>query len=311
MKHARSRKHVFVIILNWNGASDTCACLDTLRNVSCVPSKLRTSMCHVSAIVVDNGSIDDSVAKIRKNFPHVEVLEAGKNFGFTGGNNIGIRRALEKGADFVWLLNNDTTVDKNALEPLVHACNAPTVGIVGSKIYFQPGQEYHKQWYGERDRGRVLWYAGGIIDWNNMYALHRGVDEVDKGQYDAVAETPFITGCSMMVKKEVFKKIGLLDQKFFAYLEDVDFCLRAKRAGYKFLYVPQSVVWHKNAGSSGVGSDTHQYYMTRNRLLVGFRYARLHTKVALAREAMLYIVMGPSVRRRAVMDAIGGRWGKV
>ena len=303
MKQTSTRKHVFVIILNWNGASDTCACLASLEK-----SKVKSQKSKV--IVVDNGSIDDSVATIRKNFPNVEVIETGKNLGFAGGNNIGIRRALEDGADFVWLLNNDTFVDTNALVSLVDAFKGDNVGVAGSKIYFAPGREYHHERYKEKDRGHVLWYAGGIIDWNNMYASHRGVDEVDKGQYGDVEETPFVTGCSMMVKKEVFEKIGLLDEKFFAYLEDLDFCLRARRAGYKFLYVPQSVIWHKNAGSSGVGSDTHQYYMTRNRLLVGFRYAPMRTKLALAREALRFGLIGQSINRKAVVDALIGRWGK-
>ncbi|MBI3956290.1 glycosyltransferase family 2 protein, partial [Candidatus Gottesmanbacteria bacterium] len=258
---------VAIILVNWNGKNDTLACLASLRQVKSQKSK-------VKSIIVDNGSSDNSVEAIRKNFPDVEVIETCRNLGFSGGNNVGIRHALEKRADFVWLLNNDTMVDKMALGALTDVFKDSAVSVAGSKIYFAPGHEFHKERYQKTELGKVIWYAGGLIDWENMYASHRGVDEVDKGQYDRVEETPFVTGCSMMVKKEVFEKIGLLDEKFFAYLEDLDFCLRAKCAGYKLLYVPQSVVWHENAGSSGVGSDTHQYYMTRNRFLVGFRYAR-------------------------------------
>ena len=297
------KQTVVVVLANWNGLTDTLTCLESLMKLKIQNSKLKT-------IVVDNGSTDDSVATIRKKFRDVKIVENGKNLGFTGGNNVGIRLALKNGADFVWLLNNDTVVEKNSLTSLIDACSERTVGVVGSKIYFAPGREYHKERYGHIDRGRVLWYAGGIIDWNNMYASHRGVDEVDKGQYDAVAETSFVTGCSMMVKKEVFEKIGFLDEKFFAYLEDLDFCLRAKQTGYTLLYEPQSILWHKNAGSSGVGSKLHQYYMTRNRLLVGMRYGPVRTKLALAREAMRFMVMGPSIQRKAVMDAMIGRWGK-
>lgn len=281
-----------VVIVNWNGKKDTLECLGSLKNVS--------------IIVVDNASFDGSVEAIRKQFPKVEIIQNSENLGFTGGNNVGIKNALNDGADFVWLLNNDTTVDKNALMSLINVFDDASVGVAGSKIYFSADREFHKDRYKKSELGNVLWYAGGLIDWQNMYASHRGVDEVDHGQYDQLEETPFITGCSMMVKKEVFEKIGFLDEKFFAYLEDLDFCLRAKSAGYKLLYVPRSIVWHKNASASGVGSDTHQYYMTRNRLLVGMRYAPLRTKIALLKEGMRFTFL----RRRAYFDALLGRYGK-
>lgn len=286
---------VAIILVNWNGKNDTLKCLVSLGKLKAQSSKLKI-------IVIDNGSTDDSVDAIHEKFPKVDIIETGENLGFAGGNNVGIRKALEARADFVWLLNNDTIVDNNALEALVDAFGERRVGIAGSKIYFTPGREYHKERYGQIDRGRVLWYAGGVIDWQNMYASHRGVDEVDRGQYDVTQETAFVTGCSMMIRGDVFDKAGLLDEKFFAYLEDVDFCLRVKRAGYKLLYVPKSIIWHKNAGSSAVGSQTHQYYMTRNRLLVGMRYASLRTKFALIREAIRLIIGGPAIRRKAVID---------
>jgi GT2 family glycosyltransferase len=290
--------HVAIILVNWNGKNDTIACLASIFS-------LLTSHFSLLTIVVDNGSDDNSVEVIRKKFPRVEVIEAGGNMGFTGGNNLGIKRALETGAQFVWLLNNDTVVDKNALTSLVDAFDDGRVGIAGSKIYFRTGHEYHKDRYIKKDLGRVLWYAGGVIDWQNMYAAHRGVDEVDRGQYDEIEETQFVTGCSMMIRRNVFDRIGLLDGRFFAYLEDVDFCLRAGRAGFILRYVPWSVVWHNNAGSSGgVGSRIHEYYMTRNRLIVGMRYASIRTKAALLREAMRMLVSGPAVRRKAVLDAI-------
>ena len=304
---------VAIILVNWNGKNDTLACLASLRQVKSsreAGSSSAGQKSKVKCIVVDNGSTDDSVVAIKKNFPEVEVIETIENIGFAGGNNVGIRRALEDRFDFVWLLNNDTVVHEQAVSALIDACGLSSVGIAGSKIYFAPGHEYHKRRYTHKERGRVLWYAGGLIDWENMYASHRGVDEVDNGQYDAVGETSFVTGCSMMIRREVIEKIGFFDEKFFAYLEDVDFCLRAKRLGYTLLYVPQSILWHKNAGSSGVGSDTHQYYMTRNRLLVGMRYAGLRTKFALTREALRFVFFGSSICRKAVMDAMIGKWGK-
>ncbi len=296
-------KKIAIVIVNWNGKNDTLAVLDSLK-------KMNARGNDIDVIVVDNGSTNDSVSVIQRAHPWVRIIETGKNLGFTGGNNVGIRAALEKRTQFIWLLNNDTIVEKNAL-CLVDAFEDRGVGIVGSKIYFAPGHEFHKDRYKARDQGRVIWYAGGLVDWENMYASHRGVDEVDKGQYDKESETAFITGCSMMIRREVFEKVGFLDDAYYLYFEDLDFCLRAKRAGYGLHYYPKSVIWHVNAGSSGgAGNPLHEYYLTRNRLLVGMRYAPMRTKAALLREAVGLVLWGSTVRRKAVFDAFFGKFGK-
>ncbi len=290
---------VFVIIVNWNGKKDTEACLSSLEKIEKPHVDLRV-------IVVDNGSSDDSVAAIRKKYPGVTVLPTGKNLGFTGGNNTGITHALKDKADFVWLLNNDTIVEKSVLENL-SPFKDPRVGICGSKIYFAPGHEFHQTRYKKQEQGRVFWYAGGLIDWKNMYASHRGVDEVDHGQFDHEEDTPFVTGCSMMIKRKVFDKIGMLDDRYYLYLEDLDFCLRAKKAGFTLKYVPSSILWHVNAGSSArPGNPLHEYYFTRNRLLLGFRWASLRTKFALLRETLRFT---SPVRKKAVRDWMFGRFG--
>jgi len=185
------------------------------------------------------------------------------------------------------------------------------VGIAGSKIYFAPGHEYHKGRYTQKEQGKVFWYAGELVDWDNMYASHRGVDEVDTGQYDTEEETPFITGCSMMIARNVLETIGLLDEKFYLYLEDLDYGLRASRAGFRLLYYPKSVIWHLNAGSSGgAGNPLHDYYITRNRLLVGLRYAPIRTKIALIREALGFLYGKNPEKKRAVTDFFFGKFGK-
>ncbi len=297
------KKHIAIVLVNWNGKDDTVIALTSIR-------KMDTFGYKVSVIVVDNGSTNDSVAVIKKVHPWAMVLTTGKNLGFTGGNNAGIRKALTIGADFIWLLNNDIIADRRALA-LADAFRTDTTGIAGSKIYFAPGREYHHDRYSRMDRGRVFWYAGGLIDWENMYASHRGVDEVDRGQYDVIEETPFITGCSMMIRRGVIEKIGVLDEKFYLYLEDLDFCLRAKKAGFSLLYYPKSIIWHVNAGSSGsVGNPLHEYYLTRNRLLIGMRYATVRTKIALLREGARFLVTGgSSVKRKAVWDALTAKYG--
>ncbi len=297
-----NKAKVFVIIVNWNGWKDTLVCLSSL-------AKVGNRYGELSIVVVDNGSTNDSVERIRAKFPRITLLSTGKNLGFTGGNNFGIRYALKHGADFVWLLNNDTFVDRNVLS-FVSAFDDPNVGICGSKIYFAPGHEFHQDRYTDKQRGKVIWYAGGIMDWDNVYASHRGVDEVDHGQYNKTEETPFISGCSMIIKREVLDRIGFLDDRYYLYLEDLDLCLRVLRAGYKLLYVPTSVLWHVNAGSSGrPGNPLHEYYFTRNRLLLGFRYAPVRTKIALFREAIRFLSSGSPVRKKAVLDAFAGRFG--
>jgi hypothetical protein len=297
-----TKAKVFVIIVNWNGKKDTQICLSSLE-------KIEKQNVDFHAVVVDNGSTDDSVASIQKKFPWVTVLVAGKNLGFTGGNNVGITYALRHHADFVWVLNNDTFVDPHVLNVL-NAFRDPKVGICGSKIYFASGHEFHAGRYTESERGKVFWYAGGLVDWDNMYASHRGVDEVDHGQYDTEEETPFVTGCSMMIRRSVFERIGMLDDRYYLYLEDLDFCLRAQNAGFSLRYVPSSILWHVNAGStSRPGNPLQQYYQTRNRLLLGFRYAALRTKIALLREAIRFLFTGPAVCRKAVIDFFAGRYG--
>lgn len=295
---------IAIVIINWNGKKDTLNCLASLN-------KLVTSGFTKSVIVVDNGSSDGVVEEIRKNFPDVHIIETKENLGFTGGNNFGMSYALQSGHNYIWLLNNDTIVDAHALISLIKVFDDPRVGIAGSKIYFAPGREYHKDQYKTSERGHILWYAGGIIDWDNIYARHRGVDEVDRGQYDKTEETAFVTGCSMMIKKEVMQKVGMFDNRYYLYLEDVDLCLRAKRNHYKTVYVPSSKIWHVNAGSSGgPGSKLHQYYLTRNRLLLGMRFAPLRTKVALLREALRFFTHGTPTEKKAVVDFFLGRLGK-
>ncbi len=295
--------NIAVILVNWNGKQDTLTCLESLKKVDLKSNSL-------SITVVDNGSIDDSVSVIKKRFPEVRVIAAGKNLGFTGGNNIGIRHALQNNTDLIWLLNNDTIVDKNVLS-FTRTFDDETVGAAGCKIYFAPGHEFHHDRYKESERGKVFWYAGGLVDWNNMYASHRGVDEVDHGQYDALQETPFITGCSFVIRSEVIQKVGMLDDIYYLYLEDLDWNLRIHRAGWKTMYIPSSIVWHVNAGSSGrPGNPVHEYYFTRNRLILGMRYAPLRTKFALLREAIKFLFTASVIRRKAVIDWFFGRFGK-
>lgn len=293
---------ISIIIVNWQGKLDTVECLSSLQ-------KMYKFDHQVDVVVVDNDSKDNSKIYIRKAHPWVKLVYTKENLGFSGGNNYGINIAMEQKPDYIWLLNNDTIVEKNSLS-LVKAFNDPHVGIAGSKIYFYAGREFHRSRYQKKDQGRVIWYAGGLIDWNNMYAQHRGVDKVDQGKFDNPGQTDFVTGCSMMIKRKVIETVGLLDEKFYLYFEDLDYCLRAKSAGYKILYQPSSLVWHKNAGStSKPGNQLHDYYLLRNRLLIGARYASWRTKIALLRESVNFLLFGTNIKKRAILDALMGNFG--
>lgn len=296
---------VFVVILNLNGKDFTLDCLTSLEDLK------KPKNTEVFLLVVDNGSTDNSVAAIKKNFPHVFILENRKNLGFAEGNNIGLRFALKEGADFILVLNNDTIVDKNLLTELLREVKDERVGILGPKIYFAPGYEFHKDRYQESEKGKVLWYAGGKMDWGNVLASHRGVDEVDHGQYDQVSPTDFTSGCCFLVKREILEKIGLFDARFFLYYEDNDLCQRAKKVGFKVLFVPKAHLWHLNAGTAGgSGSTLQEYYITRNRLLFGAKFAPLRAKLALFRESLKLLLFGKPWQRKGVVDFYLGRFGQ-
>ena len=297
---------VFIVILNWNRPDDTIECLNSIK-------KLLDIGYQLSVVVVDNASNVASVKKIKSHIKNIsyKLIVNKVNLGYTGGNNIGIKYAIDQGADFVMVLNNDTIVNKYLLtEFLKTSKRDPKAGILSPKIYFAPGFEFHKDRYSKENLGKVLWYAGGQIDWDNVYGKNRGVDEVDKGQYDKVEEIDFATGTCMFMSRKALENIGLFDKKYFMYYEDMDLSMRIKKADFKVLYIPSAIVWHKVAQSSGIGSGLNDYFTTRNRLLFGMRYAKLRTRVALYREALRFLLSGRVWQKKGVLNFYLGRFEK-
>jgi len=296
-------RHVCVILLNWNDSHETLACLASLRTVT-YPS--------FQVVVVDNGSVDDSVATIRAHYPEATVLEAGSNLGFTGGNNLGLRWALEHDADYALLLNNDTVLTPDFVTEIVAAAETdPSVAIVSPIILYDSAPD-------------TLWSAGGSIDWRRGSAEMIGLNAPYTGQYgEAPYDVDFITGCAFLIKAPVMRAIGLLDERFFIYYEDTEWCVRARRAGYRVVVTPRARIWHKISPVAREASPRVHYLMTRNRLLflraVGAGpTAWLHTLVGdYARTLVSWSVRrcwrGKRLQRRAmiraILDAGQGRWG--
>ena len=214
-------------------------------------------------------------------------------------------------------MNNDLILPKDIIIKLVKYMEENSdVGIASPKMYFAKGYEFHKKIltpegvkdrYKDTEKGKVIWYAGGIIDRNNVYTLHRGVDEVDIGQYDKIEETDVANGATVIIRREVFEKIGFLDASFFLYWEDADFSERAKRAGYKVMYFPGTCMWHKvSASTGGSGSPTNDYFLTRNRFYYSMRYSNLRTKFAVLRDTVRLLLVGRIWQKKGAMDALFG-----
>ena len=222
---------VSIVILNWNTCEDTIECIASLKNID---------YRNYEIIIVDNASSGDDVRILRDSFgDYVHIIANGRNDGFAGGCNIGMQYAMEKGTDYILLLNNDTIVDAHFLSEMIKVAEGDsTIGITGSKVYYY--------WHPNR-----LQSVGGKVNWWMGEITHLGWDEEDIGRYETLAERDFVIGTSLLVKKIVVDRISFLDNiNFFGNYEDADYCTRAKRAGFKIVYVPESKIWHKYGASS-------------------------------------------------------------
>jgi len=212
-------------------------------------------------VLVDNDSTDNSVQRIASKFPHIPILNTRQNLGFAGGNNIGIRWALDHGADFVLLSNNDVEVDKEAVTHLVSIADKDrTIGAVAPKIL-------------EFDNPCKISFAGGRISLWRGASYHVGQGEVDIGQYDRVNECDYLTGAFLLVRSEVIRQVGLISEDYFLYWEDADWCCRIRKHGYRLLYSPTASVWHKvSQGTGGFLNYGFNYYQIRNNLMFVRRF---------------------------------------
>lgn len=292
------RPRVSIVVLNWNGWEDTIECLESLFQINypnfdvilvdnaseddslekirnyCsghlpVKSSFFNYNSHNKPITVYE--YYDTFKKDKRPLEnenltnkHITLIKNSENRGFPGGNNVGIKFALEFfDPDYILLLNNDTVVDENFLGELIkNGDSRDDVGILGPKIYFY-------------DEPQTIWSAGCKISWKLSRGIQIGTNETDKGQYDEIKEVEYVSGSAFLIKTETIKRIGLMDEDYFLYFEESDWTLRANQEGFKSLYVPTSHIWHKVSRSGGgISNPIGLYYITRNRWIFMRKWAK-------------------------------------
>lgn len=234
---------VIVLVLNWNRREDTLRCLGSLRRMTYPNFRL---------LLVDNGSNDGTLAAVAARFPEVECITNGENLGFAAGCNVGLRHALAQGADFVFIANNDTTVAPDMLDELVIAAAPSDVGMVAPLIYYEA--EPKRIWSAGAGRNPLTLEMRGNL---------RG--QMDADTWPEVVEREYLVGCGLLIRRELIERVGLFDPRFFMYYEDLDLCLRARRAGSRLVLAPRARMWHRVAVSSG-GADApgERYWAARS-----------------------------------------------
>jgi GT2 family glycosyltransferase len=284
-----------VIVLSWNGRDDTLRCLESLEGVA---------RRDVRVICVDNGSTDGSIEAVRDRFPKVTLIEAGANLGYAGGNNLGLEDALANGAQWVVLVNNDATVAENVIDGFERAISArPRAGILGGKVYFA-------------DRPETVWFAGQRVSTLLGYSGRpRGYGRHDGPRYSQVGETGRTVGALMAISREAVDAVGLLDEDLFAYVEDVDWALRVRAAGFDVVFAPEAKAWHRvSASTGGEARSTHTlYYGVRNTIVVLERrrplgrFGNALRRCSIVGTFAVFALSRPD--RRAALSAVREGWG--
>lgn len=261
---------VSTIVVNWNAREDTRECVESLIKSDCP---------ELDIILVDNASTDGSVEYLRSLFPGITVLENSTNERFALGSNRGMRHALERGAEYVFLLNNDAIVEKTTIGRLLRALEgSPRTGLVGPKILY----------FSKKD---VIWSAGGDVNFWTGITRHRGIREKDVGQFDYAAEVGYLTGCALMARREFVEKVGFLDPSYHIYGEDADWCLRARKAGFGVVYVPGARAWHKvSISTGGEFSAAKLYEKTRSNFLLFSKHARPYHWITIPVFSLFYLL---------------------
>ncbi len=244
---------VTVIVLTWGRFEETIECLESLRRVRYSPLRV---------LVVDNASGGDYVPRLRMRFPEVEVVESSVNLGYAGGNNLGLRHAVGHGAVYALVLNNDTVVDPDFVSIQVAAAEKdPRIAAVGARIM-------------QLERPDRIFCIGGHLTWNPTLIKLDGLNEPGAG-VEGTRDIEMISGCAILFRSSALEDIGYFDERFFAYHEDVDWCARAREAGYRVVSATGAIVYHRRAPGLGRPRlEPHLYYFYgRNAILYAHKHA--------------------------------------
>jgi len=235
---------VFVIILNNNRREDTLACLASLS---------QSDYKNIRVILLDNASTDGSVDAVCHKYAEIQIIPLRENLGYAGNNNIGIKAALEQGAEWVFILNDDTVLDLTCLSMLIQIGESdPAIGIMGPMVY-------------HHDEPDVIQSAGGMLG-KYWQSIHLGQNELDHGDFKSPRQVEWISGCAILVRRAVIEQIGILDPGYFLYWEEIEWCIRASRASWKIVHVPLARLWHKGVKRDYQPMPYVTYYLTRNHL---------------------------------------------
>lgn len=243
-----------IIVLNWNGREMTANCLHSLLGMRAA---------ELSVTVIDNGSSDGSVEFLRNQFPEIEVLPQGRNLGFAAGCNVGMKRALQTGTEFILLVNNDTEVDPDMLAELLREAEKdPSAAMVSPKILY----------FDLPDR---IWWAGGRYNLWHGIPSHIGRRSKDEGQFDEPRSIDWATGCVLLLRSQALSEVGLFDERLFGNGEDLDLSLRLRRANWRIRYAPRAKVWHREGVDyrRNVGEYVRTFTFTRNLLWIMHKHA--------------------------------------
>ncbi len=291
---------VVSVVLNSNRRDDTCECLASLCADPYPAHRV---------LVLDNGSTDGSVPAIRAAFPDVEIVPLDENLGYAGNNNVGIRAALDRAADWVFVLNEDTVLAPDCLTRLMSvAASDPRIGVLGPMVY-------------HHDEPTVIQSAGGRLG-PYWISSHLGQNEVDRGQFREPRPVEWISGCAILVRRAVIEQVGPFDARFFLYWEETEWCVRAAKAGWRIVHVPAARIWHKGVQRLYRPRPAVVYYSTRNRLLTLSKHAAPLPARLVAWGQIVRTLTSWTIRPKwrhlrehrdamwsGVRDYLAGRWG--
>ncbi len=289
--------HVSIVVVSYNGEKDTMECLKSISDLT---------YDNVDTILVDQNSKDGTVQAVKQHYPWVRLIKNHQNDGITGGNNIGLKEALAHSTDYILLLNNDTIIEPSLLQKLVDALeNDRSIGIASPTAFYY-------------NRPDVICYAGIKIDCRGQ---NYGTEGISINSLDMnIRETDLAAGGAVIIRKSVIEQIGLMDNRFFIYFDDTDFCARARQAGWKIMYIPTAKIWHKISHTSeALGNHFGVYHWRRNRLLYLWKNGKPRLLCCLwcilgdTRTLLQLFLTGHKahamVMIRALKDSLTGRWG--